>query len=488
VEKLYRLPNEYSEVVDDESYSEIDGDDVDLQSIESFTDLNDSNAYKMIGEEVIAENDNSNAQVTNAEVSMPNISKSAENEEEIKEDSNKQNTENKKVKPQDIDISALIKDLDNKILELETTLKSTTNNITNNNIEQTNSTNPEYQNTDLVNNSYNINNNEQVKNIKNIIQQINELKDLKKSYENTLLTSNNLSENVYNDSGIVRYDNFTNSIFEEQDNTKNENVFTNKDTAFSSQKNNIENKSNVFNNFTPNLKIDSEDSITDTETSDTLKKDKERATDRAIATERAMGGDPIVEVVPGIGEVVIDNNSQDSFSDAVQQHGGLNDALSDSITSQENFYNNKNIEEKSFVEQGNIDNSFFNTSNKNEEFSTTSQDNLIEDLPNYNADLLKSSNDSLAILTNISKQLVSINKNLGKSFNNLNNSIKDIKTTQQNTYYQNNSNSPSSNSTSSSNVGKSDPNLIPEIRGDKPLTEDFPKNFNMDDLFSNLRP
>jgi hypothetical protein len=488
VEQSYRLPSEYSEVSDNQSIDNIDGKDIDLQTIESLADLDDSNTYKMIGEEtpVIS---SSNAPINTSKVSGSNITQLEENEEEAKNNNSTESREEKNSQQLDVDLSSLIKEIDDKILNLETSLKNTTNNITNNNFEQLSEVSDKIVDNEVVNNSFNVNNNtDNVENIKNTIKQINELKDLKKTYENNLISSKKLTENIFNDTGRVVYDNFSSSVLNgDSNNFNNENNFASKDTNLSSENNNLENNSEVFNNFTPNLRIDPSDPDFDPDTPKPFKQEKEKATERAVATERAMGGDPKVEVVPGIGEVVIDDSSQDSFKDAVQQHGGLEDAISDSISSQENFISNENIEEKTFSNQDSIDNSIYNTSN-NEDVSTTTQDSTYDNLPNYNADILKNSGDSLAVLTAISKQLDTISKSLGKNFSNLSSSIKDIKTTQQNTYYQNNSNSTSNNSPATPTASKSEPSLIPEVRGDKPLTEDFPKNFNMDSLFSNLRP
>jgi hypothetical protein len=81
VEQSYRLPSEYSEVSDNQSIDNIDGKDIDLQTIESLADLDDSNTYKMIGEEtpVIS---SSNAPINTSKVSGSNITQLEENEEE----------------------------------------------------------------------------------------------------------------------------------------------------------------------------------------------------------------------------------------------------------------------------------------------------------------------------------------------------------------------------------------------------------------------
>jgi len=209
---------------------------------------------------------------------------------------------------------------------------------------------------------------------------------------------------------------------------------------------------------------------------------KKEATDRAIETERSMGGDPLVEVVPGIGDVVIDRNNQDSVREAVAQHGGWDSAIKDSINNQNNYY--ESLENKSTSPEYNSESSSFTDSSSIENIKNES---VTENFPDPNKDLVRNSNESVVVLNKISQQLDNITKSINKSFNSLGSSIKDIKSEQKNYFYNSTNNSSTNSSNLNTSKGGGEPNNILEIRGDVPLKEDFPNNFKMESLFSNLR-
>lgn len=451
MENTIKLPEEYSNSGElNISNYDLDGNDLNLKTLDSTLNLDDSDVYKMVGEEsnktnAVAANV-SNFQVKASE--SPQVVSKEEDEqtqaipssENIKNDvinfenqKNNNSSQNNEVIELDKKISNLKQILDNLISENKI---ENINNVVNE--SQTNITN------DLVNNS------DVISDIKNIVNEINNLENKKSEY-----FSSKSDENVSNQ-------NIVSNLINEKDLLKDSgNV--------------------VLDNFTPNLKINSDD--TDEEPKQSKTENKQLATKRAIETERAMGGDPIVEVVPGVGDVVIDNSTQNSVKEAVEQHGGWGKAISDSSNNQSNYFENLENSENN-PNYKTESNSFL----QNETFNNTKNENLTENFPEPNKDLVKNSADSILILNKISQQLESISKSINKSFGVLGNSIKDIKSEQKNYFYNSTNNNTSSNNAPVNNNRQGDTaNNIPEIRGDAPLKDDFPSNFKLDSLFSNLR-
>lgn len=453
MERNLKLPEEYSNSgelnLDDVA---LEGNDLNLQNIDSTLNLDDSNVYKMIGEDeqVVSGNvvDVNNAQVKSLEplqtdapvmgvTSVEQPQQSNENalmeSESLLTDSNAPNDS----------VAKSVEELDRKIANLQTILD---NIAKQNNIDDVN------QFLSENNNEINLSNNPQTSNIindvNNIINEINSLENIKKEYANSMVNKNNTLENIENT-------NVDNNLLQDSANV-------------------------LFDNFTPNLRIDPSDPNFNAETAKPYK--KKQATDKAIQTEKNMGGDPVVEVVPGMGEVVIDGNMQSSVQDAVEQHGGLESAMSDAINNQNNYYDSTSNTE-SEPQYNNESTSFV----QNESFENTNTENLTENLPDLNKDLVRSSNESILILNKISQQLDGVIKSLGSNFNSLGKSIKNLKSEQKNYSYSTTNNSASDNNNLNTNANESKPNNIQEIRGDMPLAEDFPKDFKLDSLFSNLR-
>lgn len=490
MEQQVNLPSEYRELnVDSTPFNEMGGDELDLNVVDNTLNLGDSDTYKMIGEEEAPARANVSP-LSNASLREDNTNFVKQGlPENIEKNYNSLNQNivpnNNTILPTTSDTAAKppviynqpivesdakeavnIDDIENKIQSLENLLKSLTveNNLENN---DNNSFNEQTNNSFLTKEQFNETN--KIEQVKNIINEINNLKkvknDLSSNLTNTQLVKNELLENIFNDNAKVSYD-----------------------------------------NFTPNFKLESDDDNVDSNN----KIEKTNATQRAIETEIKMGGDPVVEVVPGVGEVVIDSKTQENVSDAVKQHGGWGDAINDSIINQsysdnnkEDFFsntsNNENIVNKNFTPNLKIDkNSFLNTSgdsinNDNfyktdniENINTTSNESFFDEIPDPNINIAKNTLDSIAVLNKISKQLENISKSINNSFGGLKQSLKDMKVSERNNYYQ-----TSNNNTTEMNrapMSNSQSNNIQEVRGNFPLDEDFPKGFNKETLYSNLRP
>lgn len=454
MERNLKLPEEYSNSgelnLDDVA---LEGNDLNLQNIDSTLNLDDSNVYKMIGEDEQAVSSNvvdvNNAQVkslepmqtdapvmveTSVEQSPQSNQNSLMESEGVRTDANASNDS----------VAKSVEELDRKIANLQTILD---NIAKENNIDDVN------QFLNENNNEINLsNNNAQSSNItndvKNIINEINSLKNIKREYENSMVNKNTTLENIENT-------NVDNSLLQDSANV-------------------------LFDNFTPNLRIDPSDPNFDPENPKPWK--KQQATEKAIQTEKTMGGDPVVEVVPGIGEVVIDKNTQSSATEAVKQHGGWENAMTDAVNNQNNYYDSTSSTE-SEPQYNNESTSFV----QNESFDSNNTENLTENLPDLNKDLVRGSNESIVILNKISQQLDGVIKSLGSNFNTLGKSIKNLKSDQKNYSYNNTNNSAPDNNNLNTSNNDSKPNNIQEIRGDNPLAEDFPKDFKLDSLFSNLR-
>lgn len=451
MENSIKLPEEYSNSGEiDISNYDLEGNDLNLQTIDSVLNLDDSDVYKMVGEESVKNNaasaDVSNYQVKQSEPVQLNVKEEEEQVQvpkatELIDSNSVVNVSNNEKQKLDNDNNLL--ELDKKISNLQQILD---NIVKENNIENLNS----FINETPTNiNTSELKNTNVVNDIKNIVNEINNLENKKNEYSNTN-TNKNISAN-----------NVSNLL-------KESNIF--KDTG-----------KVLFDNFTPNLRIDTSDPDNDSENPKPYK--KQQATDRAIDTEKAMGGDPIVEVVPGVGDVVIDGSTQSSVKEAVEQHGGWERAISDSTNNQNNYYENLESSESSPSY-----NTESNSTVKNESFANTKTENFTENFPEPNKDLVKNSSESILVLNKISQQLDNINKSLSKSFGALNNSIKDMKSEQKNYFYNSTNNNTSSNNSPVNNNGQGgQANNIPEIRGDTPLKDDFPSNFKLDSLFSNLR-
>lgn len=76
----------------------------------------------------------------------------------------------------------------------------------------------------------------------------------------------------------------------------------------------------------------------------------------------------------------------------------------------------------------------------------------------------------------LSKNIVNLTNTIGKNYNNLNSSLKEMKSTQNNIVnnISNNQNNSQNNMQGSTNNQQGAGNIIPNVRTDKPLPQDFP--------------
>jgi len=506
VDNDIKIPNEYLENTDniDVDDTGIDGKDFNLNYSQNLLELDNSNEYKMPGEE---DEEATKVSNSNASIADNKVSESAQAElvnTAPTSDSNFNQVNNQEIAQQESvddtnnNFNLVLNEIDDKIKNLENLLSNVSSqsnesvfqNNNTNDITAVNDNNFESNTSNVNDITKNFNNENQIVNtsssqlnkteqVKNIVNEINELRNLKNYY-----TSNPKSANVINQ-------NLTNNLFKDEGKV-------------------------LFDNFTPNLKMGEFDRNEDIV-------EKEIATNRAVETERAMGGEPKIVKLPTMGEVVIDKKTQSSVEDAVRQHGGLESAINDSVINQKTFNEINNLNESNSNKDVNSNNytpNFFNKNSdevtneiintrnskiKNDSISnlidesTSVNDNTsnlfqnnnnVENLPNTNLNLVKNSNESLAVLNKIFKQLETISNSINKNFNNLVKSITSVSNNQKN-YTNVNQSSTNNTNNSSSSMSRGTGNSasdIPEVRGDFPLPDDFPRNFNTEALFSNIRP
>jgi len=225
---------------------------------------------------------------------------------------------------------------------------------------------------------------------------------------------------------------------------------------------NVSNES-VENTFTPNLIADSKD--------DSLLK--------AVITEKALGGDPKIVESPELGKVVIDER-QGTLDNAIKEHGGVENAIKDSIENQnfvENFYSDKSSVDQSLSVEENS--SSFQSLDKLSPVDTTS----VESVPDNNQMMSRDLASILGVLTSITGQLNGISSSLGN--------IKMPSNGTSNNYSPNfysSAGRPKADQPAPAPSSKSDTNnLQTGIKGNLPLNDFFPPGFKTESLgLSNL--
>lgn len=240
-------------------------------------------------------------------------------------------------------------------------------------------------------------------------------------------------------------------------NTQNNLIDTN--SNFENKKENI---TNISEEFSPNLINNTEKSL-----------------EKAIVTEKILGGEPKVVNSPSLGKVVIDER-QGTLENAINEHGGVENAIRDSKQNQdmvENFFKENNSTEN-ITNMSEGDSSVFNVDNLSPMDSSTS-----EPVPDNNQIIAKDTSSILSMLNNITTQLGNISNNLSKlrmpTGNNSNFSAN---------FYtsdgKSNTSQPKNNGHSTS--GGKEP-MKSGIKGNLPLGDFFPKDFNVESLgVSNL--
>lgn len=239
------------------------------------------------------------------------------------------------------------------------------------------------------------------------------------------------------------------------------------------EKSNVENSNNFseanvkVDNFTPNF-ADIDSSLN-------------TSLDRSINTENVFGNNPKV-VKDSKGAPAVISGDQIDLKSAIEDHGGIDKAINDSINQQtyvSNFADSsfENISQKSNT---------FETSNKgglNQFYSESileNNDQLIT-ANNDSGDIVKNTSNTVAAINALSKEFQNLSRAITNGFNSINGRIREIKTNQ--TYNQSNSTQQTSNNYSSTSQGEKSKSIIPSnIRGNTPLSDHFPEGFNLDKL------
>ena len=360
-----------------------------------------------------------------------------------------------------------IKNLQNEVqVQPEQELNQT---VSNNNLENSDST-INVVNKDFFNN-----------NIQNVDTNFNELNSNK---------TDNLQKNVFENNDIVQNTksnlNNTNQIIQNEINklqekreqllnrlylteAQNKNIF---DTKNISNNSNTESKV-LVDNFTPNFAFVSEE--------------QQQAIDRSVEAESTFGNEPKM-VSDNFGNPAVISEDQVNLETAIEQHGGIDNALQDSANQQE-FLNNESLQPNTSVEENNTFNNESKSSTK-EGDTTFKEENTFENIDNSfdnmkqdnNTDIIKNTGKTVAAIEGLSKQFNNLANAITKGFNSVNGKIQDMGKQSQNNVT--NNYGGESGGSSPQTATKSKNNLSPEIRGDIPLKQHFPSNFDLNNLQS----
>lgn len=252
---------------------------------------------------------------------------------------------------------------------------------------------------------------------------------------------------------------------------------TNSQNSNDSQNNN---EYNSANNVTDNYNAEYNQSSIESDFSPNLINNTEKSLEKAVITEKILGGDPKIVDSPQLGKVVIDER-QGTLENAVQEHGGLENAINDSKANQdlvENFLTQKSNNSE-FISNLYEDNSKSLTlENLTPVDSVTS-----EPVPDNNQNIAKDTTSILSALGSITSTLLSISENISKlKLNNPTNNNKFAAN-----FYssdgKSNTNQPTSATQSKSNKAP----INTGIKGNLPIADFFPKDFKVESLgVSNL--
>jgi len=223
---------------------------------------------------------------------------------------------------------------------------------------------------------------------------------------------------------------------------------------------NVKSQNNLYNNnaFVPNFQYNN------TEQDDSIKK--------SILTEQIFnGGDEVKMVSDDEGSPAIISKDQINLQNAIKEHGGVENAIRDSAEKQ-NFVN-KTF--KNDVGYNSSSTSFFN--------NTTNTDNSnlnSSSVPNSFDQITRNTFNTVAAIKELSNNMSSLLNSLNKNFSGLNGSLKELKSSQNNIV--NNINNNKNYSSNSNNMGSNTSpsgNIIPNVRGNTPLSTDLPDGMVM---------
>jgi hypothetical protein len=283
----------------------------------------------------------------------------------------------------------------------------------------------------------------------------------------SLLSQESFLSNVNNDNSedIIEINNnkqedYKNSINNEIVKLNNERTELIKNLNLSKSLNKQNNQYNNKSSFIPNFQYNSVDQ------DDSIKE--------SILTEQIFNqGDDVKMVRDSKGSPAIISKDQIDLRKAIKEHGGVKDAVSDSADKQ------------SFVREAlgsssnynNSSTSFFNNTenSRNQDIS-----NSID--PNSFDQITKNTLNTVIAIKELTKHITSLSNTLNKNFNGLNGSLKDLKSSQNNIVNNINSNKNYSSSNENSSMGsggQQQGNIIPNVRGNTPLSTDLPEGMVM---------
>ena len=204
--------------------------------------------------------------------------------------------------------------------------------------------------------------------------------------------------------------------------------------------------------------------------------------ERSINTENVFGDSPKL-VKDSKGAAAVISKDQIDLKSAIEDHGGIDEAIADSMNQQtyvSNFADNgmeeiNNQQGNSFETLNNdTSNQFYNEPvlDNNEQVLTTNNESM---------DIVKNTANTVAAINALSKEFNNLSKAIIGGFNSSNGRMKEAKTSQN--FNQSNNTQQTSNSYPSSTPNEKGKSIIPSnIRGNTPLSDHFPQGFDLDKL------
>lgn len=204
--------------------------------------------------------------------------------------------------------------------------------------------------------------------------------------------------------------------------------------------------------------------------------------ERSINTENVFGDSPKL-VKDSKGAAAVISKDQIDLKSAIEDHGGIDEAIADSMNQQtyvSNFADNgmeeiNNQQGNSFETLNNdANNQFYNEPvlDNNEQVLTTNNESM---------DIVKNTANTVAAINALSKEFNNLSKAIIGGFNSSNGRMKEAKTSQN--FNQSNNTQQTSNSYPSSTPNEKGKSIIPSnIRGNTPLSDHFPQGFDLDKL------
>jgi len=467
VDNIVSLPEKYFDVNSFNNQEDLEGDNLEYRVEDPLTLSED---YAMPGE-------------TRGIISKPATpTRSYANNDTVTKDENEESLDNNTVNNTNVyqaqdntELLNEIKQLDEKIKNLQNEIQITPTqeikqNIVNTNLEDSDST------VNVVNKDFFNNNLQNTDNVFNELssESINNLQN--NNADNTNIVQNTKS-NINNNDQVLQRE--INNLLEKREQLLNQFYFKeaqNQNVFDTTNVNNSNTESRVLvDNFTPNFAFVSEE--------------QQEAIDRSVEAENAFGSDPKL-VSDSFGNPAVISEDQVDLNTAIDQHGGVDNAIQDSVNQQQ-YLNNGNLQSGETLEENNT----FNNDSKStikEGDSALSEENNYENIDNSfygigkddSSEAIKSSGkQTVDAINKLANQFNNLAKAITSGFNSVNGKIKDIGNQSQNNVTNNYKNESSGSSPQMGSKNKS--NISPEIRGDTPLKQHFPSNMDLNNLHGN---